>query len=537
MHGHERFSKPIPFLLMSRRIEIELTSAQDDGTWTWRAAGAKNPKGVLDGSVLPSDVTIGKVLKVEVVQGIDGITVQSVIGSRQRSESSEVLELIGGADFDPVVETRAKRDRREGGRDRGRNNNRRRRDDDEGGKGSSRRPRRDSQRQGPRFTPPPELPQRPKPKRLKAQRNHRNEVLAGLPEEQRPIAELALQGIAAVRSRLKAENEKATSEGRATMPEASVLQLAEKLLPQLRVAEWYDRAESAQKLAGDIDLRDLRSVVAASDDPMVARDKGTRALADELRELLRTRQEEELQLWFGDVDAALAIGRVIRALRLSSQPPKAGVPFPAEISQRLVDSTNATLTPVETAERWIAVLEAAAFSPIHLLIAPMGLPEKITDDLTATVKRLAPAIPQVAALFGIEVEEGAAMPRPLRSNPAKERREKKNAAKSQRPKNGKASAAAQNPPETEEAGSRAGSQGDDPTAQVNQPEAAVDLGDAVETEPSRGTETAVEAGETSAHDDSTAEPESAPGEAATGAADEASDEPEVRPSQTAEDSA
>ncbi|MEC7457182.1 MAG: hypothetical protein VYE42_04090, partial [Actinomycetota bacterium] len=117
---------------MSRRIEIELTSAQDDGTWTWRAAGAKNPKGVLDGSVLPSDATIGKVLKVEVVQGIDGITVQSVVGGRQRSASSEVLELIGGADFDPIVETRAKRDRREGGRgggrDRGRNSNRRRRD-------------------------------------------------------------------------------------------------------------------------------------------------------------------------------------------------------------------------------------------------------------------------------------------------------------------------------------------------------------------------------------------------------------------------
>ena len=118
--GYERFPNPIPFLTMSRRIEIELTSAQDDGTWTWRAAGAKNPKGVLDGSVLPSDATIGKVLKVEVVQGIDGITVQSVVGGRQRSASSEVLELIGGADFDPIVETRAKRDRREGGRGGGR---------------------------------------------------------------------------------------------------------------------------------------------------------------------------------------------------------------------------------------------------------------------------------------------------------------------------------------------------------------------------------------------------------------------------------
>lgn len=541
MNGYERFLKPIPFLLMSRRIEIELTSAQDDGTWTWRASGAKNPKGVLDGSVLPSDATIGKILKVEVVQGIDGITVQSVIGGRQRSESREVLELIGGGEFDPVVETRAKRDRREGGRgggrDRGRNNNRRRRDDNEGGEGSSRRPRRDNQRRGPRFTPPPELPQRPKPKRLRAQRTHRNEVLAGLPEEQRPIAELALQGIAAVRTRLKAENEKATSEGRATMPEASVIQLAEKLLPQLRVAEWYDRAEAARKLAGDIDLRDLRSVVAASDDPMVARDKGTRALADELRELLRTRQEEELQLWFGDVDAALAIGRVIRALRLSSQPPKAGVPFPAEISQRLVDSTNATLTPVETAERWIAVLEAAAFSPIHLLISPMGLPENITDDLTATVRRLAPAIPQVAALFGIDVEEGATMPRPLRNNPAKERREKKNAAKSQRQKDDKASAKTENPPEAKKAVPESDSPATDPTAQIITQEAPVEAEAVVETEPSRMTANAVDAVESSAPDDSGVKPESTTEYTATGAANETSGDSEETRSQASDDSA
>ena len=539
--GHERFPNPIPFLLMSRRIEIELTSAQDDGTWTWRAAGAKNPKGVLDGSVLPSDATVGKILKVEVVQGIDGITVQSVVGGRQRSASGEVLELIGGADFDPIVETRAKRGRREGGRgggrDRGPNNNRRRNDND-GGEGSSRRPRRDNQRQGPRFTPPPELPQRPKPKRLKAQRAHRNEVLAGLPEEQRPIAELALQGMAAVRTRLKAENEKATSEGRATMPEASVLQLAEKLLPQLRVAEWYDRAEAAKTFAGDIDLRDLRSVVTASDDPMVARDKGTRALAEELRELLRTRQEEELQLWFGDVDAALAIGRVIRALRLSSQPPKAGVPFPAEISQRLIDSTNATLTPVETAERWIAVLEAAAFSPIHLLIAPMGLPKNITADLTATVKRLAPAIPQVAALFGVEAEEGAAMPRPLRNNPAKERREKKAAARSQRPKNDKASAATESLPEPEEATSEADSQADDATtAQINEAETAVEVETAVETEPSSETESAVEAEETSAPGDATAKPESVPEDAVIDTDDGSVGESEEKPSENSDDPA
>ena len=62
---------------------------------------------------------------------------------------------------------------------------------------------------------------------------------------------------------------------------------------------------------------------------MVARDESTRALADELKQVLATKQEQELQFWYGDIDAALGVGRVIRALRLSSQPPKAGVPFPS----------------------------------------------------------------------------------------------------------------------------------------------------------------------------------------------------------------
>ena len=33
-------------------MEIELTSTRPDGTWTWRAAGARQPKGELDGGLL-----------------------------------------------------------------------------------------------------------------------------------------------------------------------------------------------------------------------------------------------------------------------------------------------------------------------------------------------------------------------------------------------------------------------------------------------------------------------------------------------------
>ena len=50
---------------MSRRIEIELTSTRPDGMWTWRAAGAQQPKGLLDGALLPSGAAAGLVMKAD----------------------------------------------------------------------------------------------------------------------------------------------------------------------------------------------------------------------------------------------------------------------------------------------------------------------------------------------------------------------------------------------------------------------------------------------------------------------------------------
>ena len=206
-------------------------------------------------------------------------------------------------------------------------------------------------------------------------------MLDALPEEQRPIAELALQGLAAVRQRLRDDNQKLTAEGKAPMPEASVLKMAEELLPRLRVAEWLDRAEAARGQIEHLDLRDLRSVVASSDDPMVARDETTRQLAGELKAALATKQEQELQLWFGDIDAALA--------RRPGHPRAAAVVAAAE-GRRAVPGrarpaadrgANASLTPTDGAERWCAVLEAAAFSPIRTHVAPSGPPATVADEL------------------------------------------------------------------------------------------------------------------------------------------------------------
>jgi hypothetical protein len=420
---------------MSRRIDIELTSALPDGSWTWRAAGARKPKGQMDGSLLPPDSAVGDILKVEVEQMLDGIEVQSIVPGREKPADTNVLELLPSEKpFEAVIETRAKRDRserREGGKGRdnkrdGRRDNKRdgRRSGGEGGRDG----RSDQRRQRPHFEAPPELPQRPKPKRLRPGKARRQAVLADLPEEQRPIAELALQGMSAVRARVKEENAKLAEAGQPTMPEQSVVKMAEDLLPKLRVAEWLDRAEAAQRQMEHLDLRDLRSVVAASEDPIVARDESTRAVADELKQALVRKQDEELTLWFGDIDAAVGVGRVIRALRLSSQPPKAGVMFPPDLARKLGDAATAALQPDDPADRWIAVLEAAAFSPVRTLVNPTVAPGVVTDDLKATTLRLGPALPQIAALLGVEVPAGTPKPKPLRAGPP--RKDRKSASKS-----------------------------------------------------------------------------------------------------------
>ena len=145
-------------------------------------------------------------------------------------------------------------------------------------------PRPTAARTRPHFTAPPELPQRPKPKRLKPGKAHRNAVLADLPEEQRPVAELALQGgIPAVRQAVNEQNARLKAEGKPEMPAAGLIRMAEQLLPKLRVADWLDRADAAERDLEHLDLRDLRSVVAAADDPIVARDETTRELAARLK--------------------------------------------------------------------------------------------------------------------------------------------------------------------------------------------------------------------------------------------------------------
>ena len=418
---------------MSRRIEIELTSKRPDGTWTWRASGAREPRGEVVDSVVPAGSSVNDVMRADVETDLDGSRVLSITPPKAKNVRTGLLEILPSTRaFEPVTQQLAKKgsrggddrkgprrerkdgdkprgERRDGDKPRGerKEGDRARGDRKEGAEGRPDRPRRQF------FDAPPELPQRPKAKRIRPLRVNVDAVLAELPEAHRTIAETVLNGgVPAVRAAIEEQNRIAVEAGKEKVPAEGLLQIAEQLLPRLRVAEWRDKAISAESIIHDIDLRDLRSIVVTADQ-LVALDEDTRALVAKMRQGLVIRQETETKNWLDDVAAATSVGRVVRALRLSSQPPKAGVPFPAPLAAQIVAATVAGLTTDAPSERWIALLEAAAFSPIHAKVLPAAVPTVISEDLTKTVTRLGPLMPQIAALFGIAVDPKARPPRPL----------------------------------------------------------------------------------------------------------------------------
>ncbi|MDZ7676429.1 MAG: hypothetical protein U5K30_15340 [Acidimicrobiales bacterium] len=392
---------------MATRIEIELTSRRDDDTFTWRAAGAREPRGVANVSLFPDDSAVGSKFNVEAEVELDGITITNVLPSKEKTKakSFETLELISGDDEPLVTQQLAEKGR--GGRDR------------KGKKGKGRGKRYNESRGGddrPRTPAKPKLPPKPKPPRLKAGRAHRDAVVADLPEEQKPVAQEVIKGgLQAVRQAVANQNEQAKAEGKPEIDERPMVALAEELLVKVRAAEWRDRAEAALEQAETVDVRDLRSVVTAADG--AAKDEESRDLAARLRDALAERLDADHQAWIAEIIELLDDDRTVRALHLSSRPPKAGSPLPAPVAMRLVEAANASMTAETSPDRWSYILDALAHSPVRRQVVPASLPANVPDELEKAIARHGDRLPEIAEIFGVEPEKAA--PRRKKKKPQK----------------------------------------------------------------------------------------------------------------------
>ncbi|MCP3933847.1 MAG: hypothetical protein GY708_00590, partial [Actinomycetia bacterium] len=279
---------------------------------------------------------------------------------------------------------------------RGRDGGGRGRDGDGRGRdGGGDKPRRERGDRRPRRD---EHDDRPKPKRLRPGRVHRQTWIDTLPTEQKVVAEqLSRGGIQAVRKEIDTQNEKAKADGTNAIDGSALIALAESLMPKLRDAEWRDRAEAALADVDEIDLRDLRSVVAAES----AHDKESRELANQLRDALNARVERAQAEWVDEVASTLSEGRVVRALRVSSRSPKAGARLPDDLLQNLILATNGSVTAETGQQRLATVLDAVSRSVVRPHFKLEHVPDKPSDDLLETVRKVSSQLPEVAAQFGV----------------------------------------------------------------------------------------------------------------------------------------
>jgi hypothetical protein len=413
---------------MAHRIEVELTSKTGDSTWTWRAAGARQPRGSVDASLVPEGSGVGSVLRAEVETTLDGTTVTALLPPKTKSKadvrSAETIELLGkpqrGPDVNVVFAGKSKRrrdDRSDGARDDSRRpaDRRPRSESRAGGRNDAVAPAGGDT--GRKRTGAPRSGGRENPRRLATSSTYRNAALAALKPEQLPVAEQLLRGgMPSVRQAIDEQNSRARAEQRPEVTPAPLLAMAEQLLPALNLATWKDRASVARAAGKDVPLRELRSIVASAS-TVTLDDEGSE-MATALRTSLDQRVTALRERWVERINTALAEGRVVDAVRTSIKPPEPATRLSAELAVRLAESAGQAMSADTPPDQWLALLDAVVESPVRRTVKPAGLPTGADESLLAAARKACGYVPQLARLMGIPIPPppGPRRPVPARSS-------------------------------------------------------------------------------------------------------------------------
>ncbi|MCK4176639.1 hypothetical protein [Aciditerrimonas ferrireducens] len=411
---------------MATRMEIELTSRRDDGTWTWRAAGARQPKGVVEPDLVPADAAVGTRFRAEVEPGLDGVAIvhlAPLLRGEDRHDGAQRLEILGSGRVQAGVSVRLAR-RRAGDRRPGEDRDRRRPRED---RPRDERPRHDRPREDRRTrgaTPAGEAAEprageeararrgtrsegggagragRPGARRFTPSTTYRNAVLASLRPEQLPVAEQLLRGgIPQVRRAIEEQNARAKAEGRDGVAPEPLLAMAEELLPTINLAAWKDRAVAARDAGRTAPLRELRAIVAAAS--TVGLDDEGRELLTAVRQALEAKVAQIREAWLGRLRSHLAAGRVVEALQESAQPPDHGTRLPADLAMALAQAASEAMRQDLDPTEWLALLDAVVASPVRRSVRPAGLPETADEELRRRARQAAGLVPELARLLGI----------------------------------------------------------------------------------------------------------------------------------------
>jgi hypothetical protein len=417
---------------MAHRIEVELTSQTGQSTWTWRAAGAKQPRGTVDAGLVPAGSGVGSVLRAEVETTLDGTTVIALGPAKAKTEGrkARTIDVVGSVQRGPdvnVVLTGKPRRRRdepsEGRQPSGRRPSRQR----VSGGGASVRGRnasgdapseagRGRRPSGPKQDRSRATARREGPRRLVPSSTFRNAALATLRPEQLPVAEQLLRGgIPAVRHAIEEQNGRARADGRPEVTPAPLLAMAEDLLPLVNLAAWKDRASAARAAGKDAPLRELRSIVAAGS--AVTLDEEGTEMATALRTSLHQRVTALRDRWVERITSALDEGRVADAVRASVRPPEPAARLSAELAVRLATAAGQAMSADTPAADWLSLLEVVVDSPVRRTVKPQGLPTGADESVLAAARSASGYVPELARLMGIPIPPppGPRRPAPARS--------------------------------------------------------------------------------------------------------------------------
>ncbi len=403
---------------MSRRIDIELTSQTGDGTWTWRAAGARQPKGTVDGSLVPAGEKVGSVLQATVDVGLEGMEVLSLAQTkpvRSPEKTEGRIEVKGTPRRAPDVSVilapgsgKRRRDdegERRGGRRGGSSSGgvgddggrREARGDRARGAGGGSGPRRPGGRRPDGGAGRPSRGERPATPTSTA---HRNAMLATLRPEQIPVAEQLLRGgLQAVRQAINDQNAAAKASGKPPVAGDALMAMSEELLPVVRLADWKDRASVAQTAGKDYRLRELRAVVTAS--RTLNLDEEGRATAKALQESLDQRTAALREEWLARMTNALKDGRVQQAIEASIRPPEPGTRLPADLAVGLAAAAGEAMSADKAPEEWMQLLDVVVASAVRRTVKPSGIPD---DEVARQAARnAAGSVPALAKLLGLKI--------------------------------------------------------------------------------------------------------------------------------------
>ena len=402
---------------MSRRIDIEITSVNGE-TATWRAAGAKLPKGSLNSSVVPGGPQVGQVYRAEIDQFMEGIEVLSVAQAKTASpldpKNERISILEKKSDGPDVTVTYAPKGRGGSRRDDGDRKPRRdgdrkpRREGADGAARTERAPRRDGDKRPPRGPRTGSLVVAP------VTTTHRNAMLATLSAEQIPVAEQLLRGgIAAVRTAIAEQNKTLIAQSRPTIDPIIIERMAEDLVGRTNLAFWKDRAAGAIGAGKGLKLRDLRAVVTAA--KTITHDEDSRAMLKELQTSLNERIENMRKVWSEKLAAALTSNDLKETLTLISRPPDVSTRVSAEDATKIVAAVSEALNGSQEPAVWNELVTLTVETSIRRQVKPAGIPAD--ESSKAIAVKNAGAIPELAKLLGMAVP-----PPPPPSRPARPRR-------------------------------------------------------------------------------------------------------------------